>query len=404
MSILITNPSSNSSGAFVYNSSNTSVADISGNYLIPTTNSGTTTITANQLPYGNYGTAFTQTIFQIYPSSTISNFIIPSVQYGSLPFTIPDPSSNSNGAFTYAVVGGVPGVATINGNTLTPGIGGQAIIEVFQAASGTYSASFTTTTFNVTPVTPSLTITSPSTGIIGVPLPLTASSNSSGSITWSVDNSNATVSNNDALFFNQPGSVIVTATQAETNNYTRGTAIQQVQIYFQGVSYGFSIPNASYGTQSFPIPQPKSNNSAPFTYTSNAPLVAEISGNYIVPQNAGISTITATQDACGNYGPTIIQTTFTVQQAVPSLEISCNISQITLQNWGIITAYTNNPNGPLICGPEVSTEALVWPTTQPGSWYVAPAFFSGQVTIACIMSETSNYTGTSATTVVNILL
>ncbi|NDB64003.1 MAG: hypothetical protein EB170_09130, partial [Nitrosopumilaceae archaeon] len=97
----LTAPTSNSNGAFTYTSSNTTVATISGS-TVTIVGAGTTTITATQASTTNYtlGTVVaTLTVNQIAP--TLSNFTIAAKNYGSAPFNLVAPTSNSGGAFTY---------------------------------------------------------------------------------------------------------------------------------------------------------------------------------------------------------------------------------------------------------------------------------------------------------------
>ena len=104
--VLITQPLiSNSSGSFTYDISNTAIAEIrNGNsYLVKSP--GTTTIRATQAVYGIYDTSFIECSLTVLSLSTIrdfSNITIPNASIGSL-FTIPTPSSNSSGSFTYDI-------------------------------------------------------------------------------------------------------------------------------------------------------------------------------------------------------------------------------------------------------------------------------------------------------------
>jgi hypothetical protein len=71
----IVDPSSNSSGAFTYTSSNTSVATISGN-TVTIMGIGTSTITATQSASGNYTSGTITAIFQVNQSTPTNPVII----------------------------------------------------------------------------------------------------------------------------------------------------------------------------------------------------------------------------------------------------------------------------------------------------------------------------------------
>jgi hypothetical protein len=66
----------------------------------------------------------------------------------------------------------------------------------------------------------------------------------------------------------------------------------------------------------FNIVPPTSKSPAGFTYTSSNPAVATIAGSLVTIKGAGTSTITASQDSVGGWGPTSASTTLTVS-AVP---------------------------------------------------------------------------------------
>jgi hypothetical protein len=62
----------------------------------------------------------------------------------------------------------------------------------------------------------------------------------------------------------------------------------------------------------FNIVPPSSKSPAAFSYTSSNPAVATISGSLVTIRGPGQSTITASQDGTGGYGPTSATTTLTV--------------------------------------------------------------------------------------------
>lgn len=90
---------------------------------------------------------------------TITGFTIPVKLTTDAPFDITDPTSNSDGVFTYT--SNNPAVATISGKTITIVGAGTSVITAHQAASGSYNAASATTTLVVNfppptdaPVTP----------------------------------------------------------------------------------------------------------------------------------------------------------------------------------------------------------------------------------------------------------
>jgi hypothetical protein len=151
-SFQITPPSSNSSGAFTYSSSNTSVATIVGD-TITIVGAGSSQITALQAASTIYASGSITTTFTVNPTSpNLSSFNIPSKIFGDSPFQIPPPSSTSTGAFTYSSSN--TSVATIAGNVITIVGVGSSQITAFQAATTNYTSGSIPTTFTVN--TPSI--------------------------------------------------------------------------------------------------------------------------------------------------------------------------------------------------------------------------------------------------------
>ncbi len=134
----LTPPTSNSSGAFTYTSSNTSVATISGS-TVTLVGVCTSTITATQAVAENYtsGTA-TATLTVNPPVPTIGTLSLPSVNASSTSFTLTAPTSNSSSPFTYASSNNT--VATISGNTVNILGPGTTTITASQAANASFSA------------------------------------------------------------------------------------------------------------------------------------------------------------------------------------------------------------------------------------------------------------------------
>lgn len=143
----LTAPTSNSSGAFTYTSSDQSVATISGS-TVTIVAAGTATITATQAASGNYAsgsTTATLTVNTIAP--TIGTMAAINKTYGDADFSLTAPSSNSSGAFTYS--SSDQSVATISGSTASLAGTGTTTITATQAANGNYTSGSVTTTLTV---------------------------------------------------------------------------------------------------------------------------------------------------------------------------------------------------------------------------------------------------------------
>ncbi len=144
----LTPPSSPSSGAFSYTSSNTSVATISGS-TITVVGIGSTTITAIQEADVRFtsGTATAILVVTELEPPTFGTFFVPSKITASPPFDLTPPTSNSAGSFSYTSSNET--VATISGSTVTVVGAGTTTITATQAAFGTFASASTSATFTV---------------------------------------------------------------------------------------------------------------------------------------------------------------------------------------------------------------------------------------------------------------
>ena len=146
----LTAPTSNSSGAFTYTSSNTSVATISG-ATVTIVGAGTSTIKAYQAATSTYTADSTSAVLTVTAALTVptlGTFTLPSgLTTSSAAFTITPPTSNSSGAFTYTSSN--TSVATISGAIVTIVGAGTSTIKAYQAATSTYTADSTSAVLTV---------------------------------------------------------------------------------------------------------------------------------------------------------------------------------------------------------------------------------------------------------------
>ncbi len=186
-----------------------------------TSDSGSTyTVTISNAAGSVTSSAAILTVNPIAP--TLAFAAIPVQTYGDAPFTV-SASSQSSGAITYSIVSGP---ATINGNTVTITGAGAVVIEASQAASGNYAAATVTTSFTVASEVPTLTFaTIPPTDYVdgNPPFTVSASSQSSGAVTYSIVSGPATI-NGGSVTVTGAGLVVIQASQAASGNYAAATA------------------------------------------------------------------------------------------------------------------------------------------------------------------------------------
>jgi len=320
----LTPPTSNSSGAFSYTSDNTAVATVVGD-VVTIVGAGTAVITATQSAAGNYTLGSTPATFivnQIAP--TLGSFSIPTKDFGTAPFTLTPPTSNSSGIFSYtsgnmdiATVDSTTGVVTIVG-------AGTAVITATQAAAGNYTASFPVTAdFVVNPIAPTLTNFSiPAKDFGTVPFTLTPpTSNSSGAFSYTSDNTAVATVVGDVVTIVGAGTAVITATQAATTNYIESTPIYANFVVnpIAPTLTNFAIQAKDFGTAPFTLTPPTSNSLGTFSYTSGNTGIATVVGDVVTIVGAGYSKINVTQTASGNYTESLpLYYIFHVNKIVPT--------------------------------------------------------------------------------------
>ncbi len=317
-SFTITQPQSTSSGSFSYTSSNLSVATVSG-FTITIVGAGSSIITATQAATAYYSEGTITTPFQVNQATpTITNFSIPTKTYGDTPFTIIPPTSTSSGSFTYSSSN--ESVATVSDNTITIVGAGTSIITATQAETTNYTSGTITTPLQVTQAIPIITNFSIPTKTYGdTPFTITEpQSTSSGSFSYTSSNESVATILGNIITIVGVGSSTITATQAETTNYTSGAITAPFQVT-QAIPIitNFSIPTKTYGDTPFTITEPQSTSSGSFSYTSSNESVATILGNIITIVGVGSSTITATQVATTDYSEGTITAPLQVTKATP---------------------------------------------------------------------------------------
>ena len=192
--------------------------------LVSNTSGTPATITATQDSFIEFDTgtkSASLTIGTITP--TLSNFTITAKDFGSSPFSLTAPTSNSGGAFTYTSSN--TAVATISGSTVTIVSAGTSTIEATQASTTNYTSGTITGSLVVSPIAPTLsTFIIPGKNYGDAPFSLTApTSNSGGAFTYTSSNTAVATISGSTVTIIGAGTSTITATQAASGNYTSGT-------------------------------------------------------------------------------------------------------------------------------------------------------------------------------------
>jgi len=380
---------SNSSGAITY-SVVSGPATISGS-TVTLTGAGTVVLQASQAATGGYTSGTQSATFTVAGQVPTISFTVPNHTYGDAPFTV-SATSNSSGAITYSVVSGP---ATISGSTVTLTGAGTVVLQASQAASGNYTASTQTATFTVAGNAPTITFSIPNHTYGDAPFTVAATSNSSGTITYSVVSGPATISGS-TVTLTGAGTVVLQASQTASGSYTSGTKTATFTVAGNAPTISFTVPNHTYGDAPFTV-SATSNSSGAMTYSVvSGP--ATISGSTVTLTGAGTVVLQASQTAAGSYTSGSQNATFTVAKESQSITFSAPTSPV---NYGVapITLSANASSGL-----PVAFTVLSGPGTISGSMVTITG--GGIVVVAANQAGNANYsaaTQVSQSIVVNVI-
>ncbi|MCX6528768.1 MAG: Ig-like domain-containing protein, partial [Actinobacteria bacterium] len=266
-SFSLTKPSSPSSGAFSFASSNTGVASVDADGKVTVVGAGTATITATQAASGNYSSSSVAAVVTVgRAATTIANLSLNNMTFGASDVTLA-PRSNNPSPFTFS--SSAPTVLAVNATTgrVTVVGAGTATIEVRQASSANYEAGAERLTVQIGRATPTLSSFSAISKDYGdAPFTLTPpESNSPAPFTYessnpsvaSIDASTGVVTIRNVTTVGSP--VTLTARQAQTDNYAAITATTTLNIGRGTPVFGdFTIASKVWGSSNFAVTAPTS--------------------------------------------------------------------------------------------------------------------------------------------------
>lgn len=285
--------------------------------------------------------------------STVS-FSVPNQIYGSAPFTV-SATSNSPGAITYAVVSGP---ATMAGSTVTLTGVGTVVLRASQAPFGNYAAATQNASFTVAGEAPTISFSVPNRTYGGAPFPVSATSNSTGTITYAVVSGPATISGS-TVTLTGAGTVLLSASQGAAGDYAAATQNTSFTVAGGAPTISFSVPNQTYGGAPFAV-SASSNSGGTFTYAVlSGP--ATLSGSTVTLTGTGIVVLNASQAVAGNYAAGTQTTSFTVGAEAPAISFS-----VPEQTYGVapftVNASSNSPGAityAVVSGPATISGATV---------------------------------------------
>ncbi|MDQ2924903.1 MAG: hypothetical protein M3R43_05030 [Acidobacteriota bacterium] len=356
----------------------------------PVTVSPTVTTTYTLTSRNAFGTSSASTTVTISGSMitpTLTFATIPNMTFGAAPFTV-SATSASSGAVTYAVGSGP---ATVSGNTVTITAVGTVVLNATQAASGNYTAASATTSFTVNPGNPALAfVTIPSQTSTAPPFTVSTTTQSSGSISYSVVSGPATISGNTVTLAGTVGTVNLQATQAATGNYTAATATTSFSVTSgtPPMTLTFAtVPTATFGAGAFAVSATSSSPGAVTYYVTVGH--ATVSGNMVTPTGVGTVTLLAKQAASGSYPAAMATTSFSVVAAVPVLNFA-TVPNPTYGSAPFNVIATSASSG------AVTYSVVSGPATLSGRSVTLTGV--GTVTLNASQAALGNYTAATTTT------
>ena len=298
--------SSNSTGTFIFSSSNSSVATISGN-TVTIVGAGTTTLTATLSSDNNYlGGSATATLSVGTSGQSITFGSLVPKTYGDAAFSLTATASSS---LPVTYVSSNTAVATISGSTVTIVGAGSTEITANQTGNTNYGAA--------TPVRQTLTVNRKPLTISGVSAQnkvydgTIAAVLSTGSLSGIINSDNVTLIAGTATFDTKDvgtdkavSAIGFSLSGSKVSNYILSAQptglIASITIAPQTITFS-SFPNKTFGDAPFALTA-SVGSGLPVTYSSSNTSVATISGNVVTIVGAGTAEITASQIGNTNYG------------------------------------------------------------------------------------------------------
>ncbi len=303
--------SSNSSGSLAYSITNgNSFATINPNGQVTILGAGIVTVKVDQASSGTFAAGSATATLTIAKKNLNAKADDKSRNYNS-----------ANPAFTISYTGfvgsdnaaGIDVQPTATTTATQTSNAGSYVITLSGGSDNNYNIVNANGTLTVNKIAPTLQITSGSSGQAGTNISLTASTNSTGVISWSVISGNGTVSGS-TLSLTAVGTVVVQASLATDVNYTATTAQQTITITNQTVpTINFTDVNKTFGDAAFNLTA-SSNSTGSLSYSiTSGNAFATITPNGLVTiLGAGTVQVKVDQVASGSFAATSKTATLTI--------------------------------------------------------------------------------------------
>lgn len=307
-------------------------AGINGSELLAGNNAGTLNVKAELIPDENFEAVISTSTFSYQVITVVDTGGQPKITFQDMDAHYGDhfqlqASSNSPGAITYSIVSGTAATVTSDGWVTATEVG-SVVIQLDQAADGSFGAGSKTATLTIGKAYPRTRIISESTVLVGDKIQLQAESDPPGAkYSWSIasqSGTQATLNGSELLAGNASGTLNVKAELISDEHFQAGVSTSTLayqQILVRDTSglpkLVFNDFTATYGMYPFLI-QATSNSPGRITYSVLSGNAATIDSNGIVTIiDVGTVEIRLSQAASGSFGAITKTAVLTVEKANP---------------------------------------------------------------------------------------
>jgi len=310
---------------------------------------------------------------------TSSSLTTPTITFGAAPsatylggnFTV-SATTNSNGALTYSYVSGP--CIQVSGGTFNSTGAGMCVVQANTAATSTYSAGSAQQSVTISPATTTVNFgTAPTPTYQGGNFTVSASTNSTGTLTYSYVSGPCAFVSGASFSSSGAGPCVVQASVAATTNYTAGSAQQSVTISPATTTVNFgTAPTPTYQGGNFTV-SASTNSTGTLTYSYVSGPCAFVSGASFSSSGAGPCVVQASVAATTNYTAGSAQQTVTIKAATPTITFGAAPSA-TYPGSNFTVSATTNSNGALsysyVSGPCTLVSGGTFSPTGVGSCVV----------------------------------
>ena len=260
---------------------------------------------------------------------------------------------------------------------------------IYNSSTGTSSA------VTVSPIAPTITFTVPNHTYGDAPFTVSATSNSSGAISYSVVSGPATISSS-TVTLTGAGTVVLQASQVAAGNYTAGTQSATVNVATESQTITFTAPTSpvTYGVSPIMLSATggASGNAVVFSVVSGPGTVSGTNGSTLTITGVGTVVVAANQAGNTNYAAaTQVTQSITVNQATQTITFTAPTSPVTYGVSPITLVATGGASGNT-----VTFSVLSGPGTVSGSTLTITGV--GTVVVAANQAGNTNYSAATQVT------